>query len=70
MCAKATSVNDPLGNPLMVKMEDLLAKVEVLERCRAPRTDLERVLIVGNGGAKIRSEDGRITVRRLVQFAT
>jgi hypothetical protein len=66
MCAEATSVDDPLGNPLVVEVEDLLAKVEVLESRWASRPDLQRGLIVRNGNAKVRRKDGRIAVRRLV----
>ncbi len=46
MGAIPSGVDDPLGDPLMIEVEDLLPEVKVLQRSRAPLPDAERVLVV------------------------
>ena len=48
--AVAAGVDDPLGDALVVEVEDLLPEVEVLQRRRAPGADAQGVLVVGDGG--------------------
>ena len=45
----AAGVDDPLGNALMVEVEDLLPEVEVLQQTSGRERRPERVLIVGDG---------------------
>ena len=49
MRAKAAGMNHPLGDALMIEVEDLLAKVKIFERRGAAGADPERILIVGYG---------------------
>ena len=46
--AEAPGVDHPLGDPLVVEVEDLLAEVEVLEQRRAALAHAQRVLVVGD----------------------
>ena len=48
MRAIPPGVHDPLGDALMVEMEDLLAQGEILQQRRAGRTGPQRVLVVGD----------------------
>ena len=53
MSTGAACVNYALGNPLVIKMSDLLAQDEVFEQSGAAQPVLERILIVGNEHALI-----------------
>ena len=55
--AVAAGVDDPLGDALVVEVEDLLAEVEVFQERRAARADPERVLVVGDGDALLGGQD-------------
>ena len=48
MGAEAAGVDDPLRDPLVVEVEDLLAEVEVLEQRGTALPGTQRVLIVGD----------------------
>ena len=50
-------VDDPLGDPLVVEVEDLLAEVEVFQERRAADAGLERVLVVGDRDALLGGQD-------------
>jgi len=65
---EAAGVHDALGDALMIKVKDLLAQVEILKRSRPARTDPERVLIVGDGDALLRSQSCRTGGGGLVYF--
>ena len=51
MRPEASCVHDPLRNPLMVKVEDLLAKMKIFEQRGSTRPDAERVLVIRNRSA-------------------
>src|ERR1700733_11691886 len=65
----STRMHDPLGNALVVKVEDLLAKMEVFDQRRSTRTDFQGVLIVGNRSTLGRSQSSGFARRRLMKFA-
>lgn len=44
--AVAASVGNTPGNPLAVKMEDLLVEMKILNQGRSALADLERILVV------------------------
>jgi hypothetical protein len=50
---RAAGVDDPLGDPLMVEVEDLLAKDEVLQQHRPALARLQLVLVVGDPDALV-----------------
>jgi hypothetical protein len=50
-------MHDALGNPLAIKMRELLDQVMVLHQNRSSRTRGPRVLIVGDRGSAIRCEN-------------
>ena len=62
MRRRATRVDDPLRDPLVVEVRDLLAQDEVLEQRRPAETGLQRRLVVGDGDALVRRHalSGRI----------
>ena len=53
---RAAGVHDPLGDPLVIEMSDLLAEDEVLQQGGPPEPGLERVLVVGDRLAEIRRQ--------------
>jgi hypothetical protein len=53
---RTRGVHDPLRDPLVVEVGDLLAEDEVLEEGGSPEPRLEGVLVVGDGLAEIRGE--------------
>src|SRR5262249_15004367 len=65
---EAAGMHHALGNTLMVEVEELLAEVKIFERRGAARPNPERILVVGNGGALLRGQDGRVTAGALVHF--
>ena len=67
--AYPAGVHDPLRDPLVVEVEDLLAEVEVVEGDRATGADLERVLVVGDRNALLGGEDRDVAAGRLVGLA-
>jgi len=69
MRAVATRVNHPLRNPLVIEMENLLAKMEVLDEGRSTRAHLDRVLVVGYRTSLRGGQDRHFAVRDLVQLA-
>ena len=56
--AEPAGVDDPLGDALVVEVEDLLPEVEVLEQRRAALAGLERVLVVGDRHALLGRQAG------------
>ena len=65
MGAEAPGVHDPLGDALVVEVEDLLAEVEVVEQRRAALAGAQRVLVVGDrdallGGQRHAGAGGRL----------
>ena len=68
--AVAAGVHDPLGDPLVVEVEDLLAEVEVLEQRRAALADPQRVLVVGDRHALCGRQSVADSVRDLMGLAT
>ena len=51
--AGASRVNDPLGNPLVIEVRDLLAQDEIFEQRRSAQPCLQRALIVADGNALV-----------------
>src|SRR5580700_8902626 len=51
---RAFGMHDALGNPLAIKMRELLDQVMVLHQNRSSRTRGPRVLIVGDRGSAVR----------------
>ena len=70
MCAVAARVDDPLGDALMIEMEDLLAHREIFQKGGTARSGAQRVLVVRDGDALGRRHLGDIAARLLVQLAT
>ena len=48
-------MDDSLGNPLVVEMENLLAKMKIFQQCRSARPDAKRVLVIRDRHALLRS---------------
>ena len=67
--AEAAGVDHPLGDALVVEVEDLLPEVEVLEQRRAPLADPQRVLVVGDRDALLGGQRGPSAVGGLVGLA-
>ena len=59
----AAGVHDPLGDALVVEVEDLLAEVEVLQQRRPALADPQGVLVVGDRDA-LRGRQHRLAWRR------
>ncbi len=70
MRAIAAGMNHPLGNALVIEVEYLLTKMEVVDEKRTTWTNPQRVLVVGNGAALCRRQQRRIALGDLMQFAT
>ena len=66
--AESASVNHSLRNPLVIEVEDLFPKVEVLQRGRAARANFQRILIVRNRHPLLSGQRGNISVRGLVSL--
>jgi hypothetical protein len=64
MGRRPASVNDTLGDPLMVEVGDLLAEVEVLEQRRPSGSGFERVLIIVDRDALVGRQPRRAGVIR------
>ena len=69
MRAIAAGMHDPLGNALMVEVEDLLAEMEIFEQRRAARADLERILIVRHRPALGGGQNRHVAFGKLMQLA-
>ena len=67
--AVAAGMHDPLGNALVVEMEDLLAEMEIFERGRPAPADAQRILVVGDRRALLRRQDRDIAARDLMRLA-
>ena len=65
MGAISAGVHHPLGNPLMIEMEDFLPEVEVFQRARAALADPQRVLVVRDHHALLRCQ-GRAAIPGLL----
>jgi hypothetical protein len=52
----------------MIEVEDLFAEVLVLEQSRAPRSYLERILVIRNRDALLRGEDGNVSACDLMRL--
>ena len=63
-------MNNPLGDALMIEVENLLAKVKVFERRGAAVADSKRVLIIGYGNTLLRGQDACVTARSLMGFSS
>ena len=57
MRAVAAGMHDPLGNALVVEVEDLLAEMKVLDQRRSALADLQGVLVVGDRPALCGGQD-------------
>ena len=68
MGPEPTGVHHPLGDALVVEVEDLLAEVEVLEQRRAALAHPQRVLIVSDRDPLLRRQPHTVA-DRLVSFA-
>src|SRR5262249_59524685 len=66
---EAAGMYHPLGDALMVEVEELLAEVKIFERRGTAGTDLERILVVGDGDALLCGQVGRVPTSILVHFA-
>ena len=64
MSRRATGVNDPFGNTLMIEVRDLFTKMKILEQSRPAFSALERVRIVVEDEALIGRKTGPVRVRR------
>ncbi|CUX52199.1 hypothetical protein AGR8A_pAt10001 [Agrobacterium fabrum str. J-07] len=68
--AISAGVDDALGNSLVIEMEDLLAKMEVIHHERPARTDPKRILVVCNWSPLSGRQNGFVAGGNLVQLAT
>jgi len=66
---EAARMDNSLGNPLVVKVKDLLAEMEILHQHRPARTHAQVILIVGDGDALLRRQRLITVLRRLVRRA-
>ena len=62
-------VDHPLGDPLVVEVEHLLAEVEVFQQRRAAGAGAERVLVVRDRDALLGGQHGGAGLGRLVRLA-
>src|SRR5262245_23600848 len=62
-------MHHPLGDTLMIEVEELLAEVKIFERRGAASTNPKRILVVGDGDALLRGQVGRGSTSTLVHFA-
>ncbi len=69
MGAVAAGVHHPLGDALVVEMEDLLAEMEVLEQRRTAFADPQGVLVVGDGHALLGRQHLVVAARDLMGLA-
>src|SRR5262249_36695219 len=67
---EAAGMYHPLGDALMVEVEELLAEVKIFERRGAACTDPERILVVGDGDPLLSGQDGRVSACTLVYFSS
>ncbi len=56
MRGSAAGVDDPLGDPFVIEVRDLLAEVEVLQQCRAAITGAQGVVGIVDTKALCRRE--------------
>ncbi|VTZ63650.1 conserved hypothetical protein [Sinorhizobium medicae] len=68
--AITASMHDALGNSFMVEVEDLLAKMKILDERGATLAGSQAVLIVGDRAALRRRQNGRVTFGDLVKLST
>ena len=54
---EAAGVDDPLGDPLVVEVEELLAQMEVVQQRRTTGADLQTVLVIGDRRALLGGEN-------------
>jgi len=69
MHARRSRVNDTLGNTLVIEMRNFLAEDKILEKCRAARIGLERILIIGERDTLVCSERRVCSASDLMHFA-
>src|SRR5262245_42361492 len=69
MRPEAAGMYHPLGDALMVEVEELLAEVKIFERRGAACTDPERILVVGDGDPLLSGQDGSVPTCTLVYFS-
>jgi len=62
-------MDDALGNPFVVEVEDLFAEVEVVDDERTAGADPKRILVVGNRAALCRCQNVVAIFGELVEFA-
>ena len=67
--ARPAGVDDPLGDALMVEMEDLLAQHEILEQRRPALARAQAVLVVGDRHAVVGGQHGIALAGLLVGLA-
>ena len=63
-------MDDTLRNAFVIKMEDFLPEMKVLEKGRAALAGSEAVLVIRDRTSLGRCQTGRIALCNLVQFAT
>ena len=61
----APGMDDPFGDPLVVKVEDLFAQHKVFQKRRPPRPRLQRVLVVRHRNAVVRGQHLTAALLRL-----
>lgn len=67
--AYTASMDNALGNSLVVEMSDFFAQDEIFQQCRTARIGSQGVLIVGNRQALIRRQRWLIAGGRLVPLS-
>ncbi|MPN00938.1 hypothetical protein SDC9_148136 [bioreactor metagenome] len=70
VCARPASMDDSLGNALVVEMRDLLAQDEVFQQRRPTPIGTQRILVVGDGNALLRGQRRMELRGLLLQFPT
>lgn len=69
MDPEAPGVDHPLGDALVIEVEELLPEVEVLQKSRAPRPGPQAVLVIGDGNTLLGGERRPPMVGHLVGLA-
>ena len=69
MRSETAGMNDPLGDTLMVEVEELLAEVKVFERGGPACSDLKGILVIRYRNALLRGQYRSLAIGNLVRFS-
>jgi hypothetical protein len=69
MGAVASGVDDTLGDPFVIEVEDLLTEMEVVDEKRSARTDAQGILVIDDRRALRGRKDLMAVLSVLMEFA-